>query len=78
MSRERSVAAEKTPSDPYLAAVDLLRLERALRGLELRIEAVRDRQITFPSELTKLQLDRLVAEHEAVSAVIDELRAVAT
>lgn len=71
------MAAEKTPTDPYLAAVDLLRLERALIALELRIEAVRDRQITFPSELTQLQLDRLIAEHESVSTVVDELRAVA-
>jgi hypothetical protein len=72
------MAAEKTPNDPYLAAVDLLRLERALSGLELRIEAVRDRQIAFPSDLTQLQLDKLLAEYESVSAVIDELRAVTT
>jgi hypothetical protein len=70
------MAAEKTPTDPYLAAVDLLRLERALSGLELRIEAVRDRQIAFPSELTQIQLEKLVDEHASVSAVIDELRAV--
>ena len=71
------MAAAKKPTDPVLAAIDLLRLERAARDLEERLEALRDRQLTFPSPLTRLQLEKLVAEHESVTAVIEEIRALA-
>jgi len=68
------MAAEKTPLDPAGAAVDLLRLGRAERDLARRVEALRDRNITFPSELAQHQLDKLVAEHESVVALVDEVK----
>ena len=68
------MAAEKTPLDPASASVDLLRLGRAERDLARRVEALRDRNITFPSGLAQHQLDKLVAEHESVVALVDELK----
>jgi len=68
------MAAEKTPIDPVSAAVDLLRLQRIEQDLARRVEAVRDRNIAFPSELTQVQLDKLVAEHESVAALVEELK----
>jgi hypothetical protein len=74
MEQVTPVAAEKKPIDPMTAAVDLLRLERIEHDLVRRVEAVRDRNIAFPSELTQNQLDKLVAEHESVAALVEELK----
>jgi hypothetical protein len=68
------MAAEKTPLDPMSAAVDLLRLQRIEHDLAGRVEALRDRNLTFPSPLTQLQLDKLAAEHESVAALVEELK----
>jgi hypothetical protein len=68
------MAAEKTPIDPVSAAVDLLRLQRIEQDLARRVEAVRDRNIAFPSDLTQVQLDKLVAEHESVAALVEEVK----
>jgi hypothetical protein len=74
MSGVRSMAAEVNPIDSHEAAVDLLRLERIESGLLRDIDALRDRNLTFPKALTQKQLDRALAEHETVAALIDELR----
>ena len=68
------MAAEKKPIDPLSAAVDLLRLERIEHDLARRVEAIRDRSIAFPSDLAQAQLDKLVAEHESVVELVEELR----
>jgi len=68
------MAAEKTPIDPMSAAVDLLRLRRIEEDLARRVEALRDRNIAFPSPLTQVQLDKLAAEHESVAALVEELK----
>ena len=68
------MAAEKTSLDPVSAAVDLLRLQRIEHDLARRVEALRDRNIAFPSPLTQVQLDRLVAEHESVADLVAELK----
>jgi hypothetical protein len=71
------MAAEKKPIDREGAEIDLLRLERIAFSLERRIDALRDRNGQFPSTFTEQQLNKLVAEHESVSALIGELRIVA-
>jgi hypothetical protein len=70
------MAAEKTPIDRQSAAVDLLRLERIETSLVHDIEVLRDRNMTFPSDLTQRKLDKALEEHETVTALMDELRGV--
>lgn len=70
------MAAEKTPIDPQSAAVDLLRLGRIESTLLRDIDVLRDRNLTFPSDLTQRKLDKALEEHETVTALIVELRGV--
>ena len=76
MSLMTPMAAEKTPIDPQSAAVDLLRLERIESALVRDIDVLRDRNLTFPSDLTQRKLDKALEEHETVTALMDELRGV--
>ena len=76
MPRMTSMAAEKTPIDPQSAAIDLLRLGRIESALVRDIDVLRDRNLTFPSELTQRKLDKALEEHETVTTLIDELRAI--
>ena len=70
------MSAEKTPIDPQSAAIDLLRLARIESGLVRDIDVLRDRNLTFPSDLTQHKLDKALEEHETVTALIVELRGV--
>jgi len=71
-----AMAAEKTPLDPQSAAIDLLRLGRIESALARDIDVLRDRNLTFPSDLTQRKLDKALEEHETVTTLIDELRAI--
>jgi hypothetical protein len=70
------MAAEKIPLDPQSAAIDLLRLGRIESALTRDIDVLRDRNLTFPSDLTQRKLDKALEEHETVTTLIDELRAI--
>jgi hypothetical protein len=70
------MAAERTPIDPHSAAVDLLRLGRIESTLLRDIDVLRDRNLTFPSDLTQRKLDKALEEHETVTALIVELRGI--
>ena len=76
MPRMTAMAAEKTPVDPQSAAIDLLRLGRIESALTRDIDVLRDRNLTFPSDLTRRKLDKALEEHETVTTLIDELRAI--